>query len=80
MKNTLLLLLVLLGGSVFAQQQEQPKDTIIFEYKPRYYPTVPCGCPVPKAKDTATVKKDLLELSTVVVLQKKPKALLNARL
>lgn len=64
MKNALLLLLVLLGGSALAQQQEKPKDTIIYEYKPRYYNPSFCGCPPPK-QDNTTAKKDTLKLPPV---------------
>lgn len=51
MKNLLPLLLLFIASPAMAQQQEQPKDTIVYNYKPRYYNTLPCGgCPPDKLK------------------------------
>lgn len=90
MKIFSLLLLVLIGGSAFAQQQ--PKDSIVYEYKPRYY----LNQDSTKVKEF--IKKTIEEQEKLKERQKprtkhtyywntelacryeKPKALLNARL
>lgn len=76
MKSILPLLLLFITSFAMTQQQqqEQPKDTIVYEYTPRWFNPSFCGCPPPRTIDTTTIKKDSLKLPPVTFYreQKKP--------